>query len=107
MRNDPQWKTFCRPSGGAFSADESSTANQAETQLAACLKQLELPYKFTMTQRIEDIKEEIKSMEGHGKFTLSLVVFLPLILFFQQNSYWKDVVLFKMLKNKCKLQMNN
>jgi hypothetical protein len=34
------------------------------------LKQFDIPYKYTMTQRIEDIKEEVQMIEGHAKFLL-------------------------------------
>lgn len=43
------------------------SSNVGETQLIATLQKLEIPYKYTMSQRMEDIKQELILVEKHSK----------------------------------------
>jgi len=40
--------------------------NVGETKLCACLMKLELPYKSSIIQKLDDVKQEITSIEKYG-----------------------------------------
>jgi hypothetical protein len=46
----------------------SDNDNVGENKLIACLQQLEVPYKFTLTQRMEEVRIELASIEKFGEF---------------------------------------
>lgn len=89
LRNDKLWKDFMKPkTGGAssesppaassgfsnpFKRDTASAApvvydsdNIGENKLISCLHLLEVPYKFTLTQRMEEVRIEINTIEKFG-----------------------------------------
>lgn len=49
-----------------MSAVEDARHNEGEFQLISVLRNLEVPYKYTMNARIEDIREEINQIERQG-----------------------------------------
>lgn len=89
LRNDKLWKEFLKPKTGGssdappttssgfsnpFKRDTSSSVpvvydsdNVGENKLISCLHQLEVPYKFTLTQRMEEVRIEINTIEKFGK----------------------------------------
>ncbi len=48
--------------------ENSGEGNVGENKLIDCLSHLEIPYKYTMVQRMEDVKEEILLIEKNGEF---------------------------------------
>lgn len=68
LKNDTVWKTFMRPNNISGASEDNK--NGGEQQLINCLQYLDLPYKFTMAQRMEDIKQEITMIERQGKFPI-------------------------------------
>lgn len=50
-----------------MNAVEDARHNEGEFQLISVLRNLEVPYKYTMNARIEDIREEINQIERQGK----------------------------------------
>lgn len=93
LRNDKLWKEFMKPkaAGSAPSTPNESQSsmgsfasafrgggsspvpvvydsdNVGENKLIACLSQLEVPYKFTLTQRMEEVRIEVAMIEKFGK----------------------------------------
>ena len=55
-------------------SSESSAFNIGESKLIDCLSLLEIPYKYTMIQRMEDVKEEVLLIEKNGE-TLPFRIF--------------------------------
>lgn len=52
---------------------EDIISNEGELQLISLLRPLEVPYKYTMNSRIEEIKEEMAMIERQAKFLLDKV----------------------------------
>lgn len=94
LRNDKLWKEFMKPgTTGATSGSSSSMSssfasafkggssspvpavydndNVGENKLISSLLLLEVPYKFTLTQRMEEVRIEIATIEKFGKATYS------------------------------------
>mmetsp|Transcript_24535 Transcript_24535/g.40906 ORF Transcript_24535/g.40906 Transcript_24535/m.40906 type:complete len:746 (+) Transcript_24535:103-2340(+) len=89
LRNDDVWKDFLKPK--AYVEEQQQQQKQAvgsissvdrgggrvlsvgEEKLLECLTQLVIPYKQTMTQRMEDIRQEITLIEKFVKPTLDKV----------------------------------
>lgn len=65
LRHDNLWKAFLRPPSSIAMDLESN--NIGYMQLLACLQQMELPQKSSMSAHIEGIKEELSIMEKHGE----------------------------------------
>lgn len=42
--------------------------NVGENKLITCLQQLEVPYKFTLTQRMEEVRIELASIDKFGAY---------------------------------------
>ena len=75
LRNDQEWKQFMRPgalNSGGLSAPIEELFNPSDNtgvmQLIACLRHLNIPYKYTMTQRMEDVKIEVQIIEKQGMY---------------------------------------
>jgi hypothetical protein len=76
--HDSSWKAFLRPQS---TVEYSDATNTGYTQLLACLQNMELSDRSTMSARIESIKEELVSMDKHGTtHTSHLVYFLVALL---------------------------
>lgn len=60
LRNDAKWRDFIRPDSTPY---DSSADNTGEIMLEKALKLLEQPFKFTMTTRMDTVKDEVKSVE--------------------------------------------
>lgn len=45
--------------------------NVGENKLISCLQQLEVPYKFTLAQRMEEVRIELASIDKFGEFLCS------------------------------------
>jgi hypothetical protein len=66
----------------AFKSSSSSSAapvvydtdNVGENKLISSLHLLEVPYKFTLTQRMEEVRIEVATIEKFGKLLLFLSV---------------------------------
>jgi hypothetical protein len=94
LRNDKLWKEFMKPKAAgsnsytpsetqstvssfasAFKSSGSSSAapvvydtdNVGENKLISCLHLLEVPYKFTLTQRMEEVRIEVAYIEKFGE----------------------------------------
>ena len=69
LRNDVLWASFMNPNQGAMSHSASSheSGNVGELMISAIFRELESPYKFTMQQRVEELRHEISSIETIGK----------------------------------------
>lgn len=65
-----------------ISGTVQDTSNSGEQNLISALQYLDLPYKFTMAQRMEDIKQEITMIERQGKNNIFLCDFFILHLIF-------------------------
>ena len=70
LRNDAKWRDFIRPDSTPY---DSSADNTGEIMLDKALRLLEQPFKFTMTTRMDTVKDEVKSIE---KMVESLVTTL-------------------------------
>lgn len=100
LRNDKLWKEFLKPkAGGGYSAPDAPAApsaasrfsaaftrgvdinpsppsvvydvdNVGENKLIGCLQLLEVPYKFTLSQRMEEVRIELASIDKFGTHTL-------------------------------------
>lgn len=100
LRNDKLWKEFMKPkAGGGYSAPDAPPApsaasrfsaaftrgvdinpsppsvvydvdNVGENKLIGCLQQLEVPYKFTLMQRMEEVRIEMASIDKFGELLL-------------------------------------
>lgn len=73
LRNDNTWKTFMRPTNTTGVVGSEDSKNYGEQQLISCLNCLDLPYKFTMAQRMEDIKNEVIMIERQVRYVLEKV----------------------------------
>lgn len=60
LRNDARWRDFVRPDSTPY---DSSADNTGELMFDKALKLLEQPFKFTMTTRMDAVKDEVKSIE--------------------------------------------
>jgi len=60
LRNDAKWRDFIRPDSTPY---DSSADNTGEIMLDKALRLLEQPFKFTMTTRMDTVKDEVKSIE--------------------------------------------
>eukprot|EP01038_Epipyxis_sp_PR26KG_P008420 gene8420-11388_t len=71
LRNDSSWKAFMK-SATMFAVihENIDEENTGEIMLIAALAQLDLPYKLTMIQRMEDLKEEVLLIEKHVRVVL-------------------------------------
>jgi len=49
--------------------------NVGENKLITCLQQLEVPYKFTLIQRMEEVRIELASIDKFGSCILLAKVF--------------------------------
>lgn len=76
LRHDSSWKSFLLPPSNVCissiydAADEYSeikVENIGEQQIISCLQRVEVPYKYTMTQRLDELKEEVNIMEKYCK----------------------------------------
>lgn len=65
LRNDRQWREFI---GMQPVVGDSASENFGESFLFATLAQLEVPYRFTLQQRISDLKEESVVIEKSGVY---------------------------------------
>ncbi len=66
LRFDNQWKTFMRTQVGDAVDSADNGENVGERMSLAALEHLEVPYKFTLQQRISDLKEESVLIEKQG-----------------------------------------
>lgn len=51
-------------SGGVVEIENGTSVGEAK--LIECLSQLDIAYKYTMVQRMEDVKEEVLLVEKSG-----------------------------------------
>lgn len=67
LRCDTDWINFMRPNEGGSSQDIYVTEeNKGEVMIINALMQLEIPSKFTLIQRMADLKEEVTSIDKQG-----------------------------------------
>lgn len=88
--------------------------NEGEYQLINVLSHFEVPYKYTMNARIEEIKEEVSQIERQGAYYSLLIYrfFLRLnhcsftVFALQPSSSWTRSVRCNLLKSHCRTPRN-
>lgn len=48
--------------------------NIGETKLCACLMKLELPYKNSIVQKVDEVKQEMSSIEKYGAWEVDALL---------------------------------
>lgn len=83
LRHDTTWKNFLLPPsnvcisslyGASDEYTDTKVENIGEQQIVSCLQRVEVPYKYTMSQRLEELKEEINNMEKYSK-SINMLIF--------------------------------
>eukprot|EP01035_Chromulina_nebulosa_P020183 gene20183-26201_t len=69
LRHDSDWKAFLQTD----KAKSVDVENMGERMIITALQLLDLPYKYTMPQRIFDLKEEITLIEKNAKNMLDKI----------------------------------
>jgi hypothetical protein len=49
-------------------------SNIGETKLCACLMKLELPYKNSIVQKVDEVKQEMLSIEKYGMWRVDALL---------------------------------
>jgi hypothetical protein len=76
LKHDATWKAFLLPSsqlsfGNIYNNAEEQTKvdNIGERQLTSLLTQLAVPYEYSMSQKMDELREEIVLVEKHCEWS--------------------------------------